>query len=216
VLGFEGGLAFSGLLPKVVRTFRARHPRAEVRILPVESEDQVAALQDGTISVGYGYHLPEKDPLVRCRVLFRDRLGVVLPKRHRLAARRTLRIADLKGERFIWGPRDRNPRIFDAVISAFRAQGQTLQLETVQEAEDGEAFLTVVASGEGLSFFAESTAAIIRIAAVLKRVRDLDVAFLGRSVWLAADETDPLISSLLEITNSAHSGRAHPRSFSGR
>jgi hypothetical protein len=40
---------------------------------------------------------------------------------------------------------------------------------------------------------------------VLKRVRDLDVVLLGRSVWRAADETDPLVRSLLEITTSVHS-----------
>ncbi len=127
----------------------------------------------------------------------------MLPKKHRLASRRTLRIADLKNERFIWGPRKQNPRIYDAVITAFRERGQTLDIAEL-DIEDGEAFLTLVASGEGLSFFTESTAAFIRVGAVLKRVRDLDVVFLGRSVWRAAEERDPLVRSLLEITNSVH------------
>ena len=83
----------------------------------------------------------------------------MLPKNHRLAARRTLRLADLKDERFIWGPRSQGPRIYDAVITAFRAHGQTLDIAEV--VADGEALLTLVASGEGLSFFTESTAAIV-------------------------------------------------------
>jgi LysR family transcriptional regulator, benzoate and cis,cis-muconate-responsive activator of ben and cat genes len=202
VVGFEGGLAYTGLLPRIVQTFRARHPRVEVRLLPLPSDEQVAALRDGKISLGYGYHSPEENPLVRSRVLFRDRLCVVLSKGHRLAARRTLRIADLKHERFIWTPRKQIPRLYDDVIAAFRAHGHTLQI--AHEEADGEALLTLVASGEGLSFFTESTAPIIRVGAVLKRVRDLDVVILGRSVWRAADEEDPLLRSLLEITRSVH------------
>jgi len=205
VVGFEGGLAYTGLLPKIVQTFRARHPRVEVRLLSLSSEEQVAALRDGKISLGYGYHSPEENPLVRFRVLFRDRMCVVMSKRHRLAARRTLRVADLKHERFIWTSRRQSPRIYDDIVAAFRAHGHTLQI--AHEEEDGEALLTLVASGEGLSFFAESTAPLVRVGAVLKRVRDLNVVILGRSVWRAADEKDPLVRSLLEITNSVHKAR---------
>ncbi|MDC3981069.1 LysR family transcriptional regulator [Polyangium jinanense] len=205
VVGFEGGMAYSGLLPRVVQMFRARHPRVEVRLVPLPSEEQVAALRDGKISLGYGYHPPVENPLVHFRVLFRDRLSVGMSKSHRLATRRTLRIADLKNERFLWIPRKRSPRLYDDVIAAFRAHGQTLEI--AHEEADNEALVTLVASGEGLSFFTESAAPFIRVGAVLKRVRGLDVVILGRSVWRAADEEDPLVRSFLEITNSEHSAR---------
>ena len=206
VLGFESGLAYSVLLPKIVQTFRSRHPRVDVRLLPLPSEEQVAALCEGKISLGYGYHSPEENPLVRSRVLFRDRVGVVLSKRHRLAARRTLRVADLMPERFIWTPRKQSPQLYDDVLAAFRARGHTLQI--TREEADGEALLTLVASGEGLTFAPESTARFIQLRAVLKQVRDLDVVILGRSVWRAADEKDPLVHALLEITSSVHSSRS--------
>jgi LysR family transcriptional regulator, benzoate and cis,cis-muconate-responsive activator of ben and cat genes len=202
VVGFEGGLAYTGLLPTIVHTFRGRHPRVEVRLLPLPSEEQVAGLRDGKISLGYGYHSPEDDPRVRFRVLFRERLCVVMAKTHRLAARRTLRVADLKNERFILTPRNQIPRLYDDLIAAFRAHGHTLQI--AHEEVDGEALLTLVASGEGLTFFGESTAPMIRVGATLKRVHDLNVVILGRSVWRAADEKDPLLRSLLEITRSVH------------
>ncbi|MDI3288783.1 LysR substrate-binding domain-containing protein [Polyangium sp. 15x6] len=102
-------------------------------------------------------------------------------------------------------PRKRSPRLHDDVIAAFRARGQTLEI--AHEEADNEALVTLVASGEGLSFFTESAAPFIRVGAVLKRVRDLDVVILGRSVWRAADEADPLVRSFLEITNSEHSAR---------
>lgn len=204
VVGFEGGLAYTGLLPKIVAKFRALHPRAEIRLRPVASDDQVSALREGSISFGYGYHAIDGDPVVRSRVLFRDRFGVALPKGHRLASRRTLRLADLRGERFISFARHENPRLHDEIVAAFRAHGQTLEI--AHEVADGEALLTLVSSGEGLSFFAESHAAIIRVGAVLKRVRDLDVVIPGRAVWRAADEKNPLVRSLLQITSAVHGG----------
>ncbi|WP_437817522.1 LysR substrate-binding domain-containing protein [Sorangium sp. So ce1078] len=91
--------------------------------------------------------------------------------------------------------------MYAAVLSAFRAQGQSL---VIHEENDGEALLTLVASGEGLTFFSESAAAIAHIGAVFKRVRDLDIVILGRLVWRAADEADPLIRSLLDLTRAVH------------
>jgi DNA-binding transcriptional LysR family regulator len=203
VIGFEGGLAYTGRLPQIVGKFRVKHPRVDLRLLPLPSDDQVSALRDGTIALGYGYHSPEPNPLFRSQVLFRDRIGVVMAKGHRLSSRRTLRVSDLTSERFIWSPRRESPRLYDDVVAAFRAHGHTLRF--AHEEVDGEALLTLVASGDGISFFPESTAPIVRVGAVLKRVRDLDVVLLGRSVWRASDDTDPLVRSLLEITTSAHS-----------
>jgi LysR family transcriptional regulator, benzoate and cis,cis-muconate-responsive activator of ben and cat genes len=44
----------------------------------------------------------------------------------------------------------------------------------------------------------------VRIGAVFKRVRDLEIAILGRLVWRAADEADPLVRSLLDLTRDVH------------
>ncbi|MCY0993089.1 LysR family transcriptional regulator [Nannocystis sp. ILAH1] len=205
VIGFDGALADTLLLPQIVQTFRAHHPNVEVRLRPLPSEDQLAALRDDKISVGYGYHSPDDNPLVRYRVLFRERVGVVMSRSHRLAARRTLRVADLAHERFLWPPRKEGPRLHDDIIAAFRAHDHTLEL--AHEEASGEVLLMLVASGEGLSLFPESTAPTLLAGVTLKRVRDLNVTILGRSLWRAADDKDPLVRSLLEITNSVHAPR---------
>lgn len=206
VVGFDGALADALLLPCIVQTFRVRHPRVEVRLRPLPSEEQVAALRDGKISVGYGYHSPEDNPLVHFRVLFRERVGVVMSKNHRLAARRTMRVADLKDERFLWPPRKEGPRLHDDIIAAFRAHDHTIEI--AQEEASGDVLLILVASGQGLSLFPESAASTLLSGVVFKRVRDLNVVILGRSVWRAMDDKDPLVRSLLEITDSVHaSGR---------
>jgi len=193
-IGFEGGSAYSGVLPEVVATFRAQHPRVHVRLLPMNSADQWQALRTGAIAIGYGYYAPENDREVHSRILFRDRMGVVVPRSHRL------RVRDLRDEVFIWSPREENPHLYDEVIVAFRNHGVTLDI--VQEERDGEAILTLVASGAGLTFSVESTSLLIRGAAVLKRVTDLGVTIYGRSLWRASDERLPLVRALLDITHT--------------
>ena len=125
-----------------------------------------------------------------------------MSKSHRLAARPTLRVADLKHERFLWTPRKESPRIYDEIIAAFRAHHLTPEI--AHEEATSEVLLMRVASGEGLCAFPESAAPNIPPGAVFKRVRDLDVAILGRAVWRATDEKDPLVHSLREISNSVH------------
>ncbi len=201
-IGFEGGSAYSGMLPDVVAEFRARHPRVHLQLLPMNSADQWTALRAGDIALGYGYYAPEGDPEIRSRVLFKDPMAVVVPDTHRLASRRTLRVEDVANEGFVWSPRDENPQLYDEIIVAFRAHGATLNI--VQEERDGEAILTLVASGAGLTLSVESTADLLRGRAILKRVTDLGVTLQGRSLWRAADEGSPLVRSLLEVTHEVH------------
>ncbi|WP_437617220.1 LysR substrate-binding domain-containing protein [Sorangium sp. So ce834] len=78
-----------------------------------------------------------------------------MPKGHRLAKRRALRIADLENERFFWTRRLVSPPLYDAVVSAFGARGRSL---VIHEEDDVEPLLTLVASGEGLTFFSERAA----------------------------------------------------------
>jgi LysR family transcriptional regulator, benzoate and cis,cis-muconate-responsive activator of ben and cat genes len=201
-IGFDGALTDALQLPAIVPAFRAQHPRVHVRLVPLPSEEHLAALHDGRIAVGYGYHSPPPDSWARVRVLFRDRVGLVMSNGHRLAARRSVRMADLAQERFIWPPRRDAPRLHDDVFAAFRAHHQTLRI--THEEVSGEVLLLLVASGEGLSLFPASAAAAIPPATVFKRVRDLNVEILGRSLWRESDTKDPLVSSLLAITDAVH------------
>lgn len=204
-VGFDGALSDALQLSKIVPTFRAQHPQVQVRLVPLPSEEHLTALHDGRIAVGYGYHSQSADRWVRVRVLFRDRVGLVMSNGHRLAARRSLRMADLAQERFIWPPRKDAPRLHDDVFAAFRAHHQPLHV--THEEVSGEVLLLLVASGEGLSLFPESAASAIPPETVFKRVRDLNVEILGRSMWRESDAKDPLVSSLLAITDAVHTSR---------
>lgn len=192
-IGFEGGSAYTGMLPEVIAKFREKHPRVQTRLLEMSSDVQRQALRAGTIAVGFGYYAPKDDPEIRSRVFFRDRVGVILPRKHRLATKRTLRVRDLRGESFIWSRRD-NPHVYDDVIVGLRKHG--LDAPILDEG-DGEAVLTLVAAGLAMTFLMESASILIRGRAIMKRVTDLGVRVDNLMMWRAADEESPLVRALL-------------------
>ena len=67
VIGFVGSTLY-GHLPQVIRRFREATTRTEVSLLECSSVDQIAALKDGRIDVGFG-RLRVEDPAVRRIVL---------------------------------------------------------------------------------------------------------------------------------------------------
>ncbi len=196
-IAFEDGSAYSGLLPDIVSAFRSLHPRIKVQLLPMASSEQWRALRDGDVEIGYCYHPPD-DADIQVMDIFRDRIAVVMPRAHPLAKKARLRVRDLKDVPFVMSPREASPQLYDDVISAFRARGVTLNVQ--QESMDDEALLTLVASGQGLTFAVESTRALFRGRTVLRPVSDLDVTMHGRAIWKESAERSPLLRTLISVT----------------
>lgn len=88
-------------LPGVLGMLRARHPRVAVRLRAGSSHDFVAAIEAGTMDAAL-LGLAESTPPggVAVRVLARERLVAVVGERHRLGARRRVRLHELAEEPF--------------------------------------------------------------------------------------------------------------------
>ncbi len=56
-----------GLLPKIVYLFRQQQPHLKIELIEMSTKDQIQALKEGRIDVGFG-RLRISDPAVR-RVL---------------------------------------------------------------------------------------------------------------------------------------------------
>ena len=65
-MGFVGSLLY-GLLPKIVYLFRQQQPHLKIELIEMSTKDQIQALKEGRIDVGFG-RLRISDPAVR-RVL---------------------------------------------------------------------------------------------------------------------------------------------------
>jgi len=85
------------LLPRVAPALRRALPRLELRLYEYQTALLLEKLQAGALDVGI-LALPVEAPGCEARELYDEPFTVALPERHALAARKTLRVADLRGE----------------------------------------------------------------------------------------------------------------------
>lgn len=136
-----------GRLPDVIRSYRARRPSVELSLVELFSIEQVAALKEGRIDIGFG-RIPLDDPAVERRLLQDEPLVVALPAEHRLARSDVaLTLADVAAGDVIIYPRTPRPSYADQVLAAFRSRG--LRPAGLQEVRELQTALGLVAAGVG-------------------------------------------------------------------
>lgn len=193
-IGFEGGSTLFDTLPTLIARFRARAPRVNVDLLPMSSAEQWEALGSRRITLGYGNYVPDDSSLQSC-VLARHRMGIIMPKGHRLANKPTLRVNDLVNEPILMDPRSANPRLYDDIIASVRARG--VNLNVTSEIPNGEVLLLLVASGHGLAFGTGYAARVFSfVGSQWKPVSDLGLEVRELVMWRPDDAEAPAAPTL--------------------
>jgi DNA-binding transcriptional LysR family regulator len=147
-IGFAGSTLY-GALPDLVRRFRAAFPGVEVALFELSTLQQIAALKDGTIDVGFGRLRRLEDPAIRREILREEPLVVALPMGHPLLDRLvTLRLEDLAQEPLILYPREPRPSYADQVLGIY--QGRGVEPGSLHEVSGLQTALGLVAAGLGL------------------------------------------------------------------
>lgn len=150
VLQFNIGFVASALydsLPALIRSFRILVPGAEVQLLEMTTLEQVAALKDGRIDVGFG-RLRFDDDMIMRQVLREETLCVAVPRGHPLADREKLRLFETANEPLVIYPKSPRPSYADQVLSFYR------EIDVVpvigMEARELQTALGLVAAGGGI------------------------------------------------------------------
>jgi LysR family transcriptional activator of glutamate synthase operon len=101
-LAFQHSLG-TWLVPDLVRSFRAAHPRVQFLLTEVRDELTSAALDDGQadLEIGTRRQRDPRDPAVHSRLVAVEPLRVVLPRDHPLATGQDIKLTDLSQEPFI-------------------------------------------------------------------------------------------------------------------
>lgn len=141
------------LLPNVLSTFRAAHPRAQVEVHEEVTASLLQRCANGEIDVGL-LALPAERRYLHFEKLFDEELLLMLPPQHALASKRKVRLEDLHDEPFVLLD---EAHCLSGDIRSFClrrrfqpvATGRTTQLATVQE---------LVALGHGVSLIPEMAA----------------------------------------------------------
>ncbi len=111
VVGFPSGLHLNYLEP-VIGRFRKAFPKVELDFFHALPAAQLKALRESRIDLGFVTFPVPSEGLNRL-VVWRLPFKVVLPRRHRLAKRTSFKLADLRGEDFVFCTRESRPEFYD-------------------------------------------------------------------------------------------------------
>lgn len=205
VIGFVGSTLY-GHLPEVIRLFRSAVTTAEVSLLECSSVEQVAALKEGRIDVGFG-RLRVEDPAIRRIVLADEPLVAAMPVDHPLVAQgRAVRLEQLLTEPLIVYPRPARPSYADQVLAAFQDLG--LSVTRLMEVRELQTAIGLVAAQVGFCIVPESVQRLRRDDVRYVPIADRNARSPIMMMHRLGDIT-PELAKLITISCEVHANGAH-------
>ncbi|MFG1942948.1 LysR substrate-binding domain-containing protein [Nonomuraea sp. NPDC048826] len=125
-VGYTVTTAFDEM-PKLFDAMRSRHPGIQVDAREAWDAELTAAAEAGELDVLLGRHLPVPAGFGTA-VLRTEDFVVVVGAGHRLAARRSVSLRDLRGETLRFFPRRFAPHYHDRVLAALASTGETFEV----------------------------------------------------------------------------------------
>lgn len=195
------GLFGSGVLdviPRMLARFHAARPEVKIRLHNLTKAEQLQALRERRIAVGFNRLVPPEDDLVIETVL-REPLVVAMPEKHPLSVRPSLTLADLDDVPLIVYPNLPMRGLPQEVAEAFRRSNLSLHVE--QEVEDVLTAIALVASGFGLAITTQS-ATSLRLPGVAfrplacRQLQDLELSCLYRR-----GDSSPVLAAFLDVVH---------------
>jgi DNA-binding transcriptional LysR family regulator len=178
-LGFVS-LADYGVLPGLLKAYKAARPGVALALREMLSPDQAVALAAGELD--FGLLLPPVGGAeLEHVVVQRERFVAALPARHRLArARGRIAVRELAAESFVMVPRAIAPGLHDIVAALTARAGFAPRI--AQEAIQMQTVVSLVSSGLGVALVPASVANLGRRGVAYREIAD---AHPRLDLWLA-------------------------------
>ena len=168
-VGFVASTLY-GLLPDIIRRYRENHPEVEVTLHEMTTVEQLKALKEGRIDVGFG-RLKSEDTSIRRILLREEPMVVALFPGHRLAgAEGGLRLTELVHEGLLVYPQAPRPSFADQVLAAFGEANLTP--EHVTEVRELQIAMGLVAAGQRIAIVPDSVQGMHHRNVVYRRIED--------------------------------------------
>jgi len=190
------------VLPRIISKFKLARPDVGLRFNSMNSIAQVEALRLNSIQIGV-VRLPMESGEHHVVPVFREPLVAVLPARHRLSARRSIRLADLATEPMVLFPRKNSPAYFDLIANICRRAG--FVLDVAQECETIQTVISLVAMGAGVSLQPESVKQMKRRGVVFRSLQP-PVPTVEVGVAYMPQNRSGAVAEFVAIARSIHPG----------
>jgi LysR family transcriptional regulator, hydrogen peroxide-inducible genes activator len=185
------------LLPHVAPAIRRGLPRLELRLYEYQTAPMLEKLRNGELDVGI-LALPVELGGLESRELYREAFLVAAPERHALAARDTVRVADLKGETLLLLEdghclRDQALEVCSRVGVREQQDFRATSLETLRQMVATGAGVTLLPELAGRGAYRNARGVVLRPFA-----RPAPVRHVG-AVWRKSSARRPAIDALCKL-----------------
>lgn len=206
-IGIASGLG--GEVSKVLFEQRKHLPAIDIECRDVFSTLQNEALHKGEIDVGF--MRPPVDQLnLDCEMVFEEGFVVVLPKGHRFAKRKSLRLKDVADESLIIFDRNFSTGLYDKIMGLYSRQGLTPHLSVTHVEAHEEAGAIMIASGKGIFVGAGATVnrtvSGVELASV--RLDEPEAKIEVYVAWRKGDDS-PVLHAFLDTVRRVFRPRLH-------
>lgn len=191
------GSAIYDLIPKLLQDFRARTPGVQIALHTMDKREQIDALRQQRITLAFNRIAPVLRDIGH-ELVATERLFLVLPDDHPLAALDAVPFRELKHYPLVLFPTVGRPNFIDRVIDLCKQQGFRPTID--QEVGDAVTGMALVAKGFGITLVAESAAVALRVRGTTYRpFADAPQAVVDLSCLYRLTDQSPLLQSFLAV-----------------
>ena len=157
-----------GLAGDIVEAFRARYPGVELELDVGTTLLNAQRLRDDVIDAAF-VRPPVIDEGLELMDLGREPMVCVLPTRHRLARRRTVRTQDVRGEPLVWWPQDHAPAPWRQMLAEVYGPDPAGWPQVARAEPEEERIVSAVAAGAGVAFIGLERSRSLRVPGAVYR-----------------------------------------------
>lgn len=193
-VGFSGSAMLTAL-PKAIESYRRMFPNVELQLRELVTAEQIPALLDGSLSLGF---LRDGEPTSGLAIepILRETFVVVLPAAHKLAKKkRAIRPIELKDEPFVFFDRRMGSLAFDRAIACCEDAG--FRPNIVQYAPQWTTTLRLIAAGLGVSLAPACVGRLTMPGVVYRKLRS--ERWTSVDIGMKVDQGNPAAEAFLQI-----------------
>lgn len=201
-VGFVGS-AMLTRLPSILDRYRRLYSRVQLHLNEFHTSQLIDALREGSADVALARDAGAAEDL-HVEPAFVEPFVAVVPKRHPLAKLRSIPIARLKDEPFVFFPRSAGSYAWENTIKLFG-----FHPNIVQEAPQWLTIVRLIGAGLGVSIAPASVQQLVSPDVVCRK---LSPSGGSTSIDLVyrVNEANPLVNAFCEVFRSSRSSRRAP------
>jgi DNA-binding transcriptional LysR family regulator len=193
-VGFSGSAMLTAL-PKAIESYRRMFPNVELQLRELVTAEQIPALLDGSLSLGF---LRDGEPTSGLAIepILRETFVVVLPAAHKLAKKkRAILPVELKDEPFVFFDRRMGSLAFDRAIACCEDAG--FRPNIVQYAPQWTTALRLIAAGLGVSLAPACVGRLTMLGVVYRKLRS--DRWTSVDIGMKVEQKNPAAEAFLQI-----------------